>query len=278
MEIGKVNKLRVVKEVAHGIYLDGGEYGEILMPKRYVPAGTKAEDVLDAFVYLDSEDRIIATTEKPYAMVGEFACLKVVSVTGIGAFLDWGLMKDLLVPFSEQNKKMEVGRSYVVYIYLDDETNRIVASAKVEDFLDNDPPDYTVSQQVDLMIFAQTDLGYKAIINNNHTGVLYKNEVFKKLHIGDKLKGYVKKLRENGKIDLHLEKAGFGKVVDIATQILDKIKESGGYLSMSDKSPAEEIYNTFGVSKKTFKQAIGGLYKARLISIEGDGIRLTTKK
>lgn len=275
VEIGKMNNLRVVKEVDFGIYLDGGEeYGEILMPKRYVPAGCKPDDMIDVFIYLDSEDRIIATTEKPKAMAGEFACLKAVSVNKIGAFLDWGLMKDLLVPFNEQNKKMEEGHWYVVYVYYDDETGRIVASAKVEDFLDNDPPDYKEGQEADLMIYAHSPLGYKAIINGNHSGMIYTNEVFKSIKVGDRVKGYIKKLRPDGKIDLALNKQGFVKVGDISTQILDKLKEQNGFIALGDKSPAEEIYHTFGVSKKAFKMAIGGLYKSRKIVIEGNGIRL----
>jgi len=279
VEIGKVNKLRVVKEVDFGIYLDGGEeFDEILMPKRYVPAGTKPEDMIDCFIYLDSEDRIIATTQKPLAMVGEFACLKVVSIAPMGAFLDWGLMKDLLVPNNEQNKKMEVDNFYVVYVYLDEESNRIVASAKVEEFLDNDPHEYKEGDEVNLMICAKTDLGYKAIINESHSGVIYSNEVFKKVEIGDKLKGYIKKLRPDGKIDLRLDKPGIARVIDLATQITDKLKEHDGFIPVGDNSPAEEIYNTFGVSKKTFKRAIGGLYKARMITLEENGIRLVTKK
>lgn len=274
VELGKMNKLRVVKEVDFGVYLDGGCYGEILMPKRYVPEGCKPEDMLDVFVYLDSEDRIIATTEKPYAMVGEYACLKVVSVNRVGAFLDWGLMKDLLVPYNEQYKKMEVGNWYVVRLYIDEDTERIAATAKIEEFLDQEPKDYKEGQEVDLMIFGHSELGYKAIINNKHTGMLYSNEVFRKIKIGERLKGYIKKLREDGKIDLMLDKPGYKKVGDISTQILDKLKEQNGFLPLGDKSPAEEIYNMFGISKKAFKMTIGGLYKSRLITIEKDGIKL----
>lgn len=277
IEIGKVNKLKMVKEVSFGIYLDGGdEYGEILMPKRYVPAGIKEGDEVEVFVYFDSEDRIIATTEKPYAEAGEFACLKAVAVNRIGAFLDWGLMKDLMVPFNEQNKKMEEGHWYVVYVYYDEESKRLVASAKVEEFLDNEPLDYKEGQEVDLMIYSKSDLGYKAIVNNNHTGILYKNEVFRDIKTGEKLKGYIKKLRPDGKIDLSITKPGFQKVKDISEQIIDKLKEHKGFIPLGDKSPAEDIYNMFGVSKKAFKMAIGGLYKSRQIVIEDNGIRLIT--
>jgi predicted RNA-binding protein (virulence factor B family) len=274
LKIGKMNKLRVVKELDFGIYLDGGSHGEILMPKRYVPEGTKPEDMLDVFIYFDSEDRIIATTEKPYAMVGQIACLKVVSVNKVGAFMDWGLMKDLLVPFNEQYKKLEVGNSYVVLLYTDEETERIAATARVEEYLDQDPKEYTEGQEVDLMIYNQSELGYKAIINNKHTGMLYSNEIFRKIKIGEKLKGYIKKLREDGKIDLMLDRPGYFKVTDISTQILNKLKEQNGFIAIGDKSPAEEIYNMFGISKKAFKMTIGGLYKSRLITIEKDGIKL----
>ena len=278
VEIGKMNHLRVVKEVDFGVYLDGGEeFGEILMPKRYVPAGCKPDDMVDVFIYMDSEDRIIATTEKPYAMVGDFACLKVVSVNKVGAFLDWGLMKDLLVPFNEQYKKMEEGNYYVVAIYLDLDTNRILASAKVEDFLDDTPKEYKEGQEVDLMIYSHSPLGYKAIINDAHTGMLYENEVFRKIKIGERLKGFIKRLREDGKIDLMLDKPGYKKVYSIAEQILNKLKENNGFLPLGDKSAADDIYNAFGISKKAFKMTIGGLYKSRMITIEDGGIRLVKK-
>jgi predicted RNA-binding protein (virulence factor B family) len=278
VEIGKMNSLKVVKEVDFGVYLDGEELGEILLPKRYVTRECLPGNIIDCFIYFDSEDRIIATSKKPLAVAGEFAFLKVVNVNKIGAFMDWGLMKDLLVPFNEQNKKLEEGKSYVVFIYVDEEKRGIVGSAKVEDFLDNEPHDYTEGQEVDLLIYGQSDMGYKAIINNNHSGIIYKNEVFRPIAVGDKLKGYIKKIREDKKIDLIIDKPGYAKVGDISTQIIDKLKASDGYLALSDKSPAEEIYNMFGVSKKTFKKAIGGLYKNRLLTIEGDGIRLAKPK
>jgi len=274
-EIGKLNSLRVVKEVDFGLYLDGGEdHGEILIPKRYVPEGVKPEDIIEVFIYLDSEDRIIATTEKPYIMVGEFAMLKVVSVTRMGAFLDWGLPKDLLVPFREQKMDMEEGKYYIVTVYLDSDSKRLVASAKIEKFLDNVPADYQAGEEVDLLIVNSTDLGFNAIINNKHTGVLYKNEVFQPLRKGDKVKGYIKKIREDEKIDLILQKPGYQKVDDISMGIVDILKKHNGYLAITDKTDPDEIYKVFGVSKKTFKKAIGSLYKLRIISIEGDGIKL----
>jgi len=273
-DIGKLNTLRVVKEVDFGLYLDGGEHGEILIPKRYVPEGTKPEDMLEVFIYLDSEDRIIATTEKPYIMIGEFAMLKVVSVTRMGAFLDWGLPKDILVPFREQKIDMEEGKYYIVTVYLDYDSKRLVASAKIEKFLDNVPADYQAGEEVDLLIVSSTDLGFNAIINNKHTGVLYKNEVFQPLRKGDKVKGYIKKIREDEKIDLILQKPGYQKVDDISMGIVDILKKHNGFLPITDKTDPDEIYKVFGVSKKTFKKAIGSLYKLRIISIEDDGIKL----
>lgn len=273
-EIGKINSLRVVKEVDFGLYLDGGEHGEILLPKRYVPENAKPEDILEVFIYLDSEDRIIATTETPHIMLGEFACLKVVAVTSMGAFLDWGLMKDLFVPFREQKLKMEEGRWYIVTVYLDPETKRLVASAKIEKFLDNLPPDYEAGQEVDLLIASETDLGFNAIINNRHLGVIYKNEIFQPLRKGERIMGFIKKIREDEKIDLLLQKAGYAKVDDISMKIVNVLKKHNGFLPVTDKSDPDTIYELFGVSKKTYKKAIGALFKFRLIDIEDKGIRL----
>lgn len=274
VEIGKLNSLRVVKEVDFGLYLDGGEHGEVLLPKRYVPENAKHEDILEVFIYLDSEDRVIATTETPFIMVGEFACLKAVAITSMGAFLDWGLMKDLFVPFREQKQKMEEGKWYVVTVYLDYDSKRLVASAKIEKFLDNLPPEYDAGEEVDLLVSGETDLGFNAIINNKHSGVLYKNEVFQPLKKGDRIKGYIKKIREDEKIDLILQKPGYQKVDDISMRIVDVLKEHKGFIAITDKSDPDTIYNLFGVSKKTFKKAIGSLYKFRVISIEDKGIRL----
>lgn len=273
-DIGKLNKLRVVKEVDFGIYLDGGIHGEILMPKRYVPEDCKPEDIIDAFVYMDSADRIIATTEKPYAMVDEFTLLTVISVNQVGAFLDWGLMKDLLVPFSEQTVKMEEGKSYMVFIYLDNESRRIVASAKLDQFLDNKPPVFEVGEVVDLIICSKTEIGYKAIVNNTWWGVLYGNEVFQHLNKGQRIKGYIKKVREDDKIDLSLFKPHYAKVDDISTIIMERVTERGGYLEVTDKSSPETIYDVFGVSKKAYKIAIGKLYKEKYIALEKEGIRI----
>lgn len=275
-QIGKLNHLEVLKELDFGIYLDGGDLGEILMPKRYVPEGTMLGDFIEAFIYLDSEDRLIATTEKPLASVEEFALLEVVSVTPVGAFLNWGLPKDLFVPFREQRKPMEVGKKYLVYVYLDTDTKRIAASSKIENYLDNIPVDYDENEEVDLIIVNETDLGYNAIIDYSHLGVLYKNEVFQELNPGDRVQGFIKKIRTDGKIDLRLDKIGYEKIISFVDRIIIELQKNKGFLPLTDKSSPEEIYKTFKISKKNFKAAIGALYKKRFIALEEDGIRLLT--
>lgn len=277
-QIGKLNHLEVLKELDFGIYLDGGDLGEILMPKRYVPEGTMLGDFLEAFIYLDSEDRLIATTEKPLAQVEEFALLEVVSVTPVGAFLNWGLPKDLFVPFREQRKPMEVGKKYLVYVYLDTDSKRIAASSKIENYLDNIPVDYDENEEVDLIIVNETDLGYNAIIDYSHLGVLYKNEVFQELNPGDKVQGYIKKIRTDGKIDLRLDKIGYEKIISFVDRIIIELQKNKGFLPLTDKSSPEEIYKIFKISKKNFKAAIGALYKKRFIALEEDGIRLLENK
>lgn len=274
VNIGKYNNLRVLKEVDFGVYLDGENEGEILMPIRYVPKNCQVGDYVDVFLYLDSEDRPIATTENPNAQVGEFAMLRVKSVNKIGTFLDWGIMKDLLVPFREQKVTMMEGRSYLVYVYVDAESQRIVASAKLNKFLDKTLPEYVVGQEVNLVIESETDLGYKAIVNNQHWGILYENEVFEQLAKGLKIKGYIKKIRTDNKIDLSLHPLGYEKIDPITQMILDELKKEGGFIAVSDKSDAELVYRIFGISKKSFKQAVGALYKQRIITLGVDGIRL----
>jgi len=273
-QIGRLNKLRVVKELDFGVYLDGDELGEILLPQKFVPTDYEKDGMIDVFVYLDSEDRLIATTEKPLAMVEEFAFLKVDSVTKFGAFLDWGLPKNLLVPFREQKQKMEEGKFYVVYIYVDEESRRIAASAKLDKFLDLKPIKYIEGEEVELLICDKTDIGYKAIIEGAHWGVLYKNEVFQKLEKGQQINGFIKKIREDNKIDLSLQKTGYKNVDEVSDKILTLLKEQDGFIPVTDKSPPEIISDIFGISKKTFKKSIGVLYKKRLISIEKDGIKL----
>lgn len=274
IELGKFNQLEVVKEVDFGMYLDGGEEGEILLPTRYVPENCQIGDVLNVFLYLDNEERLIATTLTPLVQVGEFACLEVAWINQFGAFLNWGLMKDLFVPFSEQKMKMQVGRSYVVHAHVDEESYRIVASAKVERYLSKDMPDYAPGAEVDILIWQKTDLGFKAIIDNKYSGLLYENEIFRALETGMQMKAFVKQVREDGKVDLILQKPGFEKVDDFSKTLLEYIREHGGRINLNDKSPAEDIYDTFGVSKKTFKKGVGDLYKKRLISLHETGITL----
>ncbi|WP_417009734.1 S1 RNA-binding domain-containing protein [Bacteroides congonensis] len=274
IELGKYNQLEVVKEVDFGVYLDGGEEGEILLPTRYVPEDCKIGDILNVFLYLDMDERLIATTLTPYVQVGQFACLEVSWVNEYGAFLNWGLMKDLFVPFREQKMKMQVGHKYVIHAHLDEESYRIVASAKVERYLSKDKPEYASGDEVNILIWQKTDLGFKAIIDNKYSGLLYENEIFTSLETGMEMKAFVKQVREDGKVDLMLQKPGFEKIDDFAKTLLDYIKEQGGRISLNDKSPAEDIYDTFGVSKKTFKKGVGDLYRKRLISLHEDGITL----
>ena len=272
IRLGKYNQLEVVKEVDFGVYLNGDEDGEILLPKRYVPEGCKPGDMLNVFIYLDMDERLVATTLQPYAQVGEFACLEVAWVNQFGAFLNWGLMKDLFVPYREQKAKMVKGGKYIVYVYIDEESYRIVASAKVEHFLSKERPEYEAGEEVDVLVWQRTDLGYKVIVDNKFSGMLYHNEVFQSLSPGKRLQAYIKQVREDGKIDLALQKAGFEKVDDFAETLLQYIEAQGGFTTMNDKTEASVIYNTFGVSKKTFKKAVGDLYKKRLIMLEEGGI------
>ncbi|ERI83945.1 YitL family protein [Bacteroides pyogenes F0041] len=274
IELGRFNELEVVKQVDFGMYLDGGEEGEILLPARYVPEGCKVGDRLNVFLYLDMDERLVATTLTPLVQVGQFAYLEVAWVNQFGAFLNWGLMKDLFVPFGEQKMKMQVGRKYMIHAHLDEESYRIVASAKVERYLSKEMPEYQPGEEVEILIWQKTDLGYKAIIEHKHSGLLYENEVFTTLEAGRKMRAFVKQVRDDGKIDLMLQKPGLGKVDDFAKTLLEYIRENGGRVALNDKSPADEIYETFGVSKKTFKKGVGDLYKKRLISLQEDGITL----
>jgi len=262
----------------YGAHLDGGESGDIILPKRYVPEECRPGDEIEVFVYVNKEDRLRATTQKPFATVGQFAKLRVVANAAAGAFLDWGLKKDLLVPKKEQHARMEAGKSYVIFVFLDEKTRRITASAKLDKFLSLEPPGYDEGEEVDLIIYDKTDMGYKAVVNNAHEGMVYINEVFQKIYIGQQLKGYIKKIRQDGKIDLRLQQSGYQKVDDIARSILKTIKNHGNRMTVTDRSPPEDIYSQFGVSKKVFKQAIGALYKKRLISIDTKGIKVVSGK
>lgn len=274
IELGKFNTLEVVKEVDFGLYLDGDEAGEILLPSRYVPTDCKIGDWLKVFLYLDIDERLIATTLTPLVQVGEFACLEVAWVNEFGAFLHWGLMKDLFVPFSEQKMKMQVGNKYVVHTHLDEESFRIVASAKVDRYLSKEMATYQPDDEVNILIWQKTDLGFKAIIENQFSGLLYDGEIFQPLRTGMTLKAFVKQVREDGKIDLVLQKPGFEKIDDFARILLRYLEEHDGWLALTDKSPAEEVYDAFSVSKKTFKKGVGDLYRKRLIVLQESGIRL----
>ena len=278
VEIGKYNTLKIVKDLDFGVYLDGGDGMEILLPARYVPKNVKPGDEVEVFIYHDNEGRLIATTAKPLAQAGEFQFMEVKSVNNTGAFLEWGLMKDLLVPFKEQKMPMREGKWYLVYVHVDHITGRIVASARIDKYLDNVIPNYSFNQEVDLLVAEDTEIGYKVIINNTHWGLVYHNEVFQRLEKGEHLKGYIKEVREDEKIDVSLTPLGYQKVEDIAKTILDSLKAQGGYAAVHDKSEPELIYSLFRCSKKAFKQAIGALYKQKIIYIEPEGIRLIDKK
>jgi len=274
INIGKINKLNVVKQQGADVYLSDGSSGKkVLLADRKLPANCQVGDTMDVFVYVDSEGHLAATTKKPLAEVGDIAWLKVVSLNYVGAFLDWGLPKDLLVPFSEQYHEMEVGRSYLVKVFLD-EQSRIAATTKIDKLLSDESVDFEVGQKVSLIIADRTDLGIKAIINNSHWGMLYENELFRPVKKGQKMEGYIKQIREDHKIDLSLHQPGYGKVVSLTDSIIAKLKANNGVLTLSDKSPPEAIYAAFGVSKKVFKQAIGALYKQQLITIDKNGIKL----
>ena len=274
VEIGKTSKLEVIKKVSFGVYLNAHEFGQVLLPNKVVPKDCDVGDIVTAFLYLDSEDNMIATTKHPFAEVGQFAYLKVAAQSGVGAFLDWGLDKDLLLPFGEQHKPAEEGRSYLVYIYINKADERIVASSKIEKFIDLTPANYEAGEQVDLMIGGTTDLGYKAIINNQHWGVIYQNEVFKKLRFGQRLKGYIKQVRSDGKIDLQLQTGTKEELDNFSQLIMNKLHKASGFLPLTDKTHADTIYAELGMSKKAFKKSIGGLFKQGKLSIDDDGLRL----
>lgn len=273
--IGKRNTLRVVRGSAPGLYLDGEELGEILLPRRYIPKDIALGDTLDVFVHRDSEDRLVATTETPRACVGEFAALRVVSVSRqIGAFLDWGLSKDLLLPNREQARSVMVGDRVVAAIFLDAKTGRVVASTRLKNRLSFTAPTYVENQRVHLLIASQTPLGYKAIVENAHWGMLYRTDLSAPLSIGDDFDGYVREVRPDGKIDLRLDPAGRQRVVPLALRILEALKAAGGHLEFDDDSPPEAIREKFATSKKAFKQALGTLFRGRRIEFTKPGIRL----
>lgn len=273
--IGKRNSLRVVREATPGLYLDGEELGEILLPRRYIPPDTKRGDTLEVFVHRDSEDRLVATTEIPRACVGEFAALTVVSINPrVGAFLAWGLTKDLFLPIREQAHRVNVGETVVVYVYLDPKSSRIVATSRIDRHLSRAEPPFTEGQRVHLVITGETPLGYKSIVENTHGGLLFKTDHGTPLAVGQKVEGYVRTIRPDGKIDLSLDAAGYGRVRPLTDQILSALQAGGGRLAFGDQSSPAEIRAKFGASKKAFKQALGALYRRRRIRLAGDGIEL----
>lgn len=273
VKVGEYNRLRVNRQLEFGVYLDDGREG-ILLPKRYVPPGTKEGDELRVFVYHDSEDRLIATTEKPKALVNEIARLKVVSTTPQGAFLDWGLMKDLFVPRSQQLNAMHAGEEYLVRIYIDERTGRLAATEKIEPFLSNESLTVHEMDLVHLAVFRRSDIGFVMIVNHQHTGILHFNEVYRTIGVGDAYEGYVKKIYDDHRIDVVLGKPGYQRVEGELQKILDLLADNNGYLPYNDKSDPEEIYSFFGMSKKTFKMSTGSLFKQRKIVFTKTGIKL----
>ncbi len=274
--IGRMNSLQVVKHTDFGLYLDGGADGEILLPKRYIPKDTPSEvdDWLNVFVYLDSEDKLIATTDKPKVQVGEFASLKVVDINRVGLFLDWGLPKDLLLPHSEEKRPLQIGDYCVVHVFVDKRSRRITATARLDRYLDKVPATYQAGDEVDLLVVEPTDMGFKAIINGKHWGLIHKNEVIGFMRGGIRQPGFIKEMRSDGKISLSLQPVGQQVADSLGEQILQRLRDSGGMLELSDKSSPERISAMFRVSKGNFKKAIGGLYKQGLIHIHDDRIEL----
>ncbi len=274
INLGVYNSLAVLRRAEQGFYL-GDDSGEsVLLPNKYIPAGAEIGDTLNVFIYNDSEDRIIATTLTPKVTLNKFACLEVVNVTNNGAFMDWGLAKDIFVSFNEQSKKLEVGQHPIAFLYLDKLSNRLAASCKLNKFLNNENIEVKEKEEVELLIAEKTDIGVNVIINNRYKGILYQNEIFQTLTYGERVKGYIKKIREDNKIDVSLEKLGYEKVQPNEEKILSKLKENKGFLKLNDYSSPEEITEILEMSKKTFKKAIGSLFKKRTIRIEKDGIYL----
>lgn len=273
VQVGQYNTLKVIRVVDFGVFLDDGKEG-ILLPKRFLPGPLKVGDELRVFVYHDSEDRLIATTQQPFGVVGDIVALKAVTVTQQGAFLDWGLMKDLFVPKSRQLMNMRVGGTYIVKIYLDQQTGRVAATEKIEPFLSNEQLTVKEKEAVKLIVYRRTDIGYTCIINGLHTGVLHFSDIFRNIQVGDTLTGFIKTIREDNKIDLVLGEEGYQRIGGEAGKILERLEASGGFLPYHDKSDPEDIYLNLGMSKKTFKMAIGQLFKQHKIEITDHGIRL----
>ncbi|MGF1765444.1 CvfB family protein [Aliivibrio kagoshimensis] len=278
IKIGQNNSFEVVKVMDFGVFLDGKEFGNILLSSRYVPENTKLGDQVDAFIFYDSESEVVATTETPIAQVGQWGVMNIVGANSYGAFADWGIVKkDLLIPFSEQINRLVEGQNVLVYVYTDNASGRIVGTTKFNRYLDKTAVNYQPGREVDLLIAEITDLGYKAIVNGEHWGLIFKTEAYGKLFIGKKLKGYIKNVRSDGKIDLSLQKLGTEKMDDLSEKVMSSLEKKDGFIPVSDKSSPEEIFAVFRTSKGTFKKTIGGLYKQGLITIEKEGIRLVDK-
>ncbi|WP_375753976.1 S1 RNA-binding domain-containing protein [Vibrio sp. HN007] len=276
IKVGRVNNLEVTKIESFGAFLDADDYGSVLLPNKYAPENIEVGQSIEVFLYFDSDSQLTATTEKPVAQVGEWGLMRVEGVNATGAFVDWGIdKKDLLVPFSEQRTRFRAGQDILVYVYTDKASGRIVGTTKFNKLLDKTPANYTRNQQVDLIIAERSDLGYKAIVNGEHWGMVFFSDVFGKLFIGKRLKGYIKNIREDGKIDLSLQKVGVAKMDDLSQKIIDTLEKKGGFLPLNDKSTPDAIFSVFRTSKGTFKKTIGGLYKSGKITIEKDGIRLS---
>jgi uncharacterized protein len=273
IRVGEYNELEVVKELDFGIYLREGDV-EILMPTKWVPKETKIGDFLNVFIFRDSDDRLIATTVKPFVIADTFAFLEAKQVNEIGAFMDWGMDKDLLVPFREQAHRMEPGKSYVVFVYLDEETDRLVGSTKLIKYIVKDDVDVQEGDIVDLLIYSETDLGFNAIVNDLFSGLIYKNEIYEAIRVGDRMQGFVKRVREDHKIDLSLQKSGYELVDDVKWRILKLMKEENGFLALNDNSTPEEIKAKLQISKKAFKKAVGALYRERLVKLTDKGVEL----
>ncbi|EGR2226238.1 GntR family transcriptional regulator [Vibrio parahaemolyticus] len=275
IKIGQINSLEVIKKADFGVFLDGDDYGSVLLPNKHVPEGTELGDHIEVFLYFDSESQLAATIDKPIAQVGEWGLMKIEGINQTGAFVNWGIKeKDLLIPFSEQRARFTAGQNILVYVYTDKASGRIVGTTKFNKWLDKTPANYEVNEEVDLIIAERSQLGYKAIVNGKHWGMIFPSDVFGKMFIGKKLKGYIKQVREDGKIDLSLQKVGVAKMDDLSSKIIDLLEKKGGFLPLNDKSSPEAIFDAFRTSKGTYKKTIGGLYKQGKIVIEKDGIRL----
>ncbi|EHH1103089.1 GntR family transcriptional regulator [Vibrio parahaemolyticus] len=275
IKIGQINSLEVIKKADFGVFLDGDDYGSVLLPNKHVPEGTELGDHIEVFLYFDSESQLAATIDKPIVQVGEWGLMKIEGINQTGAFVNWGIKeKDLLIPFSEQRARFTAGQNILVYVYTDKASGRIVGTTKFNKWLDKTPANYEVNEEVDLIIAERSQLGYKAIVNGKHWGMIFPSDVFGKLFIGKKLKGYIKQVREDGKIDLSLQKVGVAKMDDLSSKIIDLLEKKGGFLPLNDKSSPEAIFDAFRTSKGTYKKTIGGLYKQGKIVIEKDGIRL----